>query len=150
MATIHASTLDALTPALAALPTDWAVLDVAGPEVRGLRSTLVVGAPGVFVVLPASAPRGRQLDRLLTGLVSAADSVSRASGVRRDEVHSVLCVSDEGYIDAWRLGVAVCGPAMLADNLMHRRPLLSDGEVDEVARALTRALSLGGRHRKAR
>jgi hypothetical protein len=149
----HVATPDtehALERALLALPDDWRTLDVPGPEVRGLRTTLVVGPPGAYVVRSAHAPRGRALDRLVVAMRGAAFELARTAERHRDEAHAVLCVTGEEYVDAWRHGVALCSPSALADNLQHRRHWLDAAEVDEVARRLQRALAVGGRHRRVR
>jgi hypothetical protein len=131
------------------LPAPWRPLDRPGPDVRGTATSVLVGPPGVVLVLAARAPRGRHLDRLLAALVHAGDELAPLAGVRRDEVHAVLCVTDDQHVDTWRHGVAITSPTGLSDTLEVRRALLSDAEVDEVAGVLSRALVVGGRHRKA-
>jgi hypothetical protein len=140
----------ALARALVGLPSPWCALDVPGPDVRGLRTTLVVGPPGAYVVRPAHAPRGRALDRLLVAISGAATEIARTTELHREEVHAVLCVTGEEYVDAWRHGVALCSPEALADHLQHRRHWLDDAEVAEVTRRLERVFAVGGRHRRGR
>ena len=83
--------------ALAELPfDDWQVIDTRR-EAKGPRvDFVVVGPPGVFVI---GCGRRHEKERAhakeLMTLLDAAHQVAEVAGVRRDEVHPVLCLTGE-------------------------------------------------------
>jgi hypothetical protein len=139
-----------LERALAELPVrDWRVVDTRHVGPKGLRADfVVVGEPGVFVVAGAKATeRARARAKLALGLFDAAAAVARLTGVRRDEVHAVLCVGADGSVDGFERGVTLCTPATLADTLTQRRDRLTREEMNAAAAAVRRSLRAGGKHR---
>jgi hypothetical protein len=139
-----------LERALAELPeAGWRIVDTRR-EVRGTRiDFVVVGPPGVFVIA-CGQPREKERARAkqLMGLLDAMHSVIEVSGVRRDEVHPVLCLAGEVPEDSWSRGVSVCSTVNLADTLMFKRDRLMPDEVEKAATAVARAMRGGaGRHR---
>jgi hypothetical protein len=136
--------------ALAELPfDDWRVVDVRREPGRPRADFVVVGPPGVFVV-GCGRPREKERVRAkqLMRLLDAAHGVAEVAGVRRDEVHPVLCLTGETPEDSWTRGVSVCGIVNLADTLVFKRERLSYDEVQEAAATLGRAVRpTGGRHR---
>ena len=121
----------------------------AAPPPAGSRvDVVVVGPPGVFVIAggrPDEKERVRA--KHLMTLLDAAHSVAELAGVRRDEVHPVLCLAGERPEDSWSRGVTVCGAVNLADALVFKRERLQPDEVDAAARAVRRTLLGSGRHR---
>ena len=69
------------------------------------------------------------------------------AGVRRDEVHPVLCLTGDQPEDSWSRGVSVCGIVNLADTLVFKRERLDRDEVEAAALAVGRAMRGGGKHR---
>lgn len=135
--------------ALADLPPDeWQVIDTRR-EARGPRTDfVVVGPPGVFVIgCGRRQERERARAKELMRLLDAAQSVGQAAGVRRDEVHPVLCLTGEQPEDSWNRGVTVCGVVNLADTLVFKRERLTRAEVEAAAHAVSRAVQSGGKHR---
>ena len=135
--------------ALADLPfDDWQVIDVRR-EARGPRADfVVVGPPGVFVIgCGRREERERARAKELMRLLEAAHVVADVAGVRRDEVHPVLCLTGETPEDSWSRGVTVCGIVNLADTLVFKRDRLDRGEVEGAALAVARAMRGGGKHR---
>ncbi len=84
----------------------------------------------------------------LMKLMAAAHGVAELSGVRRDEVHAVLCLTGEHPEDSWVRGVSVCGIVNLADTLVFKRDRLERDEVETAALAVGRAMRGGGKHRR--
>jgi hypothetical protein len=136
--------------ALADLPPgDWKVVDTRR-EVKGPRvDFVVVGPPGVFVIAcgrrhERERPRAKELMKLM----DTAHAVAEVSGVRRDEVHAVLCLTGEQPEDSWDRGVTVCGIVNLADTLVFKRNRLERHEVEAAALSVGRAMRGGGKHRR--
>jgi len=139
-----------LERALGELPSrDWRVLDLRHVGPKGLRADFVaVGEPGLFVVAGArSSERPRARAKLALGLLGAADAVAQLAGVRRDEVHPVLCVGGDSAIDGFERGVTLCAAVDLADTLTQRRERLTREEMNAAAAAVRRSLRAGGKHR---
>jgi hypothetical protein len=139
-----------LERALAELPrSGWVVVDTRR-DVRGTRvDFVVVGPPGVFVIA-CGQPREKERARAkqLMHLLDAMHTVLEVSGVRRDEVHPVLCLAGDAPEDSWSRGVSVCSTMNLADTLMFKRNRLEPDEVEAAAIAVGRAMRGGaGRHR---
>jgi hypothetical protein len=135
--------------ALAELPfDDWHVVDTRS-EGKGPRADfVVVGPPGVFVIgcgrrHEKERARAKQQMRLL----ELAHQVADVAGVRRDEVHPVLCLTGDQPEDSWSRGVSVCGIVNLADTLVFKRQRLDRDEVAAAALAVGRELRSGGKHR---
>jgi hypothetical protein len=135
--------------ALSELPyRDWTIIDTRR-ELRAQRADfVVVGPPGLFVIGTGrrhekERARAKELMRLL----DAAHQVAEVAGVRRDEVHPVLCLTGDTPEDSWTRGVSVCGVVNLADTLMFKRVRLSRAEVDAAALAVGRSQQNGGKHR---
>ena len=149
MAALAPSAIDAVMEgALAELPSDtWRVVDTRGSE-RGPKADLVVvGPPGVFVIAsgrPQEKERVRAKQQMT--LLDAAHTAAELAGVRRDEVHPVLCLAGDQPEDSWSRGVTVCGVVNLADTLVFKRDRLQPDEVDAAAQAVRRTLR-AGRHR---
>jgi hypothetical protein len=139
-----------LERALAGLPAElWRVVDTRRAVARGPRvDVVVVGPPGVFVIAGGRQDeKERVRAKHLMTLLDAAHSVAELAGVRRDEVHPVLCLAGERPEDSWSRGVTVCGAVNLADALVFKRERLQPDEVDAAARAVRRTLLGSGRHR---
>ena len=141
--------------ALADLPFDeWQVVDTRR-ETKGPRADfVVVGPPGVFVIgCGRRGERERARAKELMRLLDAAHQVAESAGVRRDEVHPVLCLTGDQPEDSWSRGVSVCGIVNLADTLVFKRERLDRDEVQRAAVALGRAVRGGvtgassGKHR---
>jgi hypothetical protein len=136
-----------LERALAELPSElWRVVDMRHAD--GPRAdVVVVGPPGVFVISNGrSDERERVRAKHLMTLLDAAHSLAEIAGVRRDEVHPVLCLVGGQPEDSWSRGVTVCGVVNLADTLVFKRDRLQPDEVEAAAQAVRRTLR-GGRHR---
>jgi len=136
--------------ALSELPfDDWQVIDTRRDSTARQADFVVVGPPGVFVI--ACGPRHnkeRARAKELMRLLDAAHQVADVSGVRRDEVHPVLCLTGETPEDSWSRGVTVCGIVNLADTLVFKRERLDRSEVAVAASAVSQAMrGNGGRHR---
>jgi hypothetical protein len=136
--------------ALAELPfDDWQVIDTRPDATAPQADFVVVGPPGVFVIRcgrrhEKERARAKELMRLL----EAAHTVAEVSGVRRDEVHPVLCLTGDTPEDSWTRGVTVCGIVNLADTLVFKRDRLDRDEVNAAALAVDRAMrGGGGKHR---
>jgi hypothetical protein len=135
--------------ALAELPVNaWNVIDTRRDD-RALRADfVVVGPPGVFVI---GCGRRHEKERAhakeLMRLLDVAHQVADVAGVRRDEVHPVLCLTGDQPEDSWSRGVSVCGIVNLADTLMFKRKRLNRDEIDAAALAVGRAMRSGGAHR---
>ena len=127
----------------------WRVIDVRRASRPGPRlDVVVVGPTGICVIAAARAqdkPRARA--KLAAGLLDAAEALVEISGVRRDEVHPVLCLLGETAESGWNRGVTTCGVADLAETLTFRRSVLPPAEVDDAARAVRHAMAGRGRHR---
>jgi hypothetical protein len=150
MAAVAPSAIDVVIErALAELPSDtWRVVDTRRDS-RGPRADfIVVGPPGVFVVgcRPPQEKERVRAKQLMT-LLDGAHAVADVAGVRRDEVHPVLCLTGEHPEDSWSRGVSVCGAVNLADTLMFKRDRLDPDQVAAAARAVDRAVRGTGRHR---
>jgi hypothetical protein len=136
--------------AFAELPfDDWKVVDTRR-EVRGPRvDFVVVGPPGVFVI---SCGRRHERERTrakeLMKLMATTHAVAEVAGVRRDEVHAVLCLTGDQPEDSWDRGVTVCGIVNLADTLVFKRDRLERHEVEAAALAVGRTMRGGGKHRR--
>ncbi|QIG41538.1 hypothetical protein G5V58_01020 [Nocardioides anomalus] len=153
MAELAATDVDlVIERALADLPfDDWQVVDTRGAA-KGLRADfVVVGPPGVFVIecgVPHVKDRARA--KQLMRLLDAAHGVADLAGVRRDEVHPVLCLTGAEPEDSWNRGVTVCGTVNLADTLVFKRDRLERAEVVAAAATLDKALLAAagrGKHR---
>jgi hypothetical protein len=136
--------------ALSELPfDDWQVIDTRRDTTAPQADFVVVGPPGVFVIACGTQhnkerARAKELMRLL----DAAHQVADVSGVRRDEVHPVLCLTGETPEDSWSRGVTVCGIVNLADTLVFKRERLDRSEVEVAAGAVSQAMrGNGGKHR---
>lgn len=138
----------ALDRALVGLPKDvWRVVDTRQAKEPRV-DVVVVGPPGVFVVgcaRPHEKERARAKE--LMALLDAAHSMAELAGVRRDEVHPVLCLTGDHPEDSWTRGVTVCATVNLVDTLVFKRERLRPDEVAAAARAVTRALRSGAQHR---
>jgi len=135
--------------ALAELPADaWRVIDTRR-DAKGPRvDFVVVGPPGLFVIACGRRhERERARAKELMTLLDAAQTVAQVSGVRRDEVHAVLCLTGDQPEDSWSRGVTVCGIVNLADTLMFKRQRLQPPEVEAAALAVGRSMRGGGKHR---
>ena len=92
---------------------------------------VVVGPPGVFVI---GCGRRHEKERAhakeLMRLLEVAHQVADVAGVRRDEVHPVLCLTGDEPEDSWSRGVSVCGIVNLADTLVFKRERLNRDEDD--------------------
>jgi len=135
--------------ALAELPADaWRVIDTRR-DAKGPRvDFVVVGPPGLFVIACGRRhERERARAKELMTLLDAAQTVAQVSGVRRDEVHAVLCLTGDQPEDSWSRGVTVCGIVNLADTLMFKRQRLQPQEVEASALAVGRSMRGGGKHR---
>jgi hypothetical protein len=136
--------------ALSELPfDDWKVIDTRRESKTPHADFVVVGPPGVFVI---GCGRHHEKDRArakeLMRLMGAAHQVAEVSGVRRDEVHPVLCLTGETPEDSWSRGVNICGVVNLADTLLFKRDRLDRDEVHVAALAVARAMRGGaGKHR---
>ena len=118
--------------ALAELPfDDWRVIDTRR-EVRGPRvDFVVVGPPGVFVIgCVRRTNEERTRAKQLMTLLDSAHAVADVAGVRRDEVHPVLCLTGGQPDDSWSRGVSVCGIVNLADTLTFKRAPVGTDEVE--------------------
>jgi hypothetical protein len=136
--------------ALSELPfDDWQVIDIRREGKAARADFVVVGPPGVFVIRcgirhEKERARAKQLMRLL----EAVHEVAEVAGVRRDEVHPVLCMTGETPEDSWTRGVTICGIVNLADTLVFKRDRLDRDEVEAAAQAVDRAMRRGGgKHR---
>ena len=117
----------ALERALVGLPGDvWRVVDTRRAGARGPRvDFVVVGPPGVFVIgCGRRHEKERAQAKELMRLLEAAHQVAEVAGVRRDEVHPVLCLTGDQPEDSWSRGVSVCGIVNLADTLVFKRDRL--------------------------
>lgn len=136
--------------ALADLPFDeWRVIDTRR-EAKGPRADfVVVGPPGVFVIgCGRREERERARAKELMRLLDAAVSVTEVAGVRRDEVHPVLCLTGDQPEDSWDRGVTVCGIVNLADTLVFKRDRLAQEEVEAAGQSVARTMrGGGGKHR---
>jgi hypothetical protein len=136
--------------ALADLPyDDWKVVDTRR-EVKGPRvDFVVVGPPGVFVITCGRRhERERTRSKELMKLMATAHAVAQLSGVRRDEVHAVLCLTGDQPEDSWNRGVTVCGIVNLTDTLVFKRDRLERDQIEAAALAVGRAMRGGGKHRR--
>src|SRR3954469_11114900 len=135
--------------ALSELPfDDWQVIDTRRDSTARQADFVVVGPPGVFVI--ACGPRHnkeRALAKELMRLLEVAHQVADVAGVRRDEVHPVLCLTGDQPEDSWARGVSVCGIVNLADTLVFKRERLNRDEVAAAARQVGRTMRSGGTHR---
>jgi len=136
--------------ALAELPhDDWKVIDTRRESKVPRADFVVVGPAGVFVITcgrrhDKERARAKELMRLL----EAGHQVAEVAGVRRDEVHPVLCLTGDTPEDSWNRGVTVCGIVNLADTLVFKRDRLERDQVEAAALAVGRAMRGGaGRHR---
>ena len=136
--------------ALADLPFDeWRVIDTRR-EAKGPRADfVVVGPPGVFVIgCGRREERERARAKELMRLLDAAVEVAEVAGVRRDEVHPVLCLTGDQPEDSWNRGVTVCGIVNLADTLVFKRDRLARDEVEAAGLSVARTMrGGGGKHR---
>jgi hypothetical protein len=73
-------------------------------------------------------------------LLDTAHEVGEVAGVRRDEVHPVLCLTGDTPEDSWNRGVSVCGIVNLSDTLMFKRERLDRVEVEAAALAVSRSM----------
>ena len=132
--------------ALAELPfDDWQVVDIRGEK----RSDFVVVGPAGVFVIGCGRPHERERTRAkeLMRLLDAAHQVADVAGVRRDEVHPVLCLTGDQPEDSWSRGVSVCGVVNLADTLVFKRDRLDRAQVRAAVRAVERSMRRDGRHR---
>lgn len=150
MAQLAPSEVDAVIEgALAQLALDgWQVIDTRSETRIPWTDFVVVGPPGVFVIgCGRWHERERTRAKEVMRLLDAALQVAEVSGVRRDEVHPVLCLIGDHSEDSWSRGVSVCGSVNLADTLVFKRTRLDSGEVEAAASAVGGAIRSGGRHR---
>ena len=109
---------------------------------------MVVGPPGVFVIgCGRRHEKERAQAKELMRLLEVAHQVAEVAGVRRDEVHPVLCLTGDQPEDSWSRGVSVCGIVNLADTLVFKRQRLDRDEVEAAALEVGRAMRNGGKHR---
>ena len=150
MAQLAAAEVDVVIErALAELPfDDWQVIDTRR-EARGPRADfVVVGPPGLFVIACGRQhEKERTRAKELMKLHDAAHAVADAAGVRRDDVHPVLCLTGDDPEDSWSRGVSVCGIVNLADTLVFKRDRVARSEVITAALAVGRSMRSGGKHR---
>jgi hypothetical protein len=135
--------------ALAELPfDDWKIIDTRREDKAPHADFVVVGPPGVFVI---GCGRRHEKERAhakeLMRLLEVAHQVAEVAGVRRDEVHPVLCLTGDQPEDSWSRGVSVCGIVNLADTLVFKRERLDRAEVEAAALEVGRAMRKGGEHR---
>jgi hypothetical protein len=135
--------------ALSVLPfQDWTIIDTRREGRTPRADFVVVGPPGLFVIgCGRRHERERARAKELMRLLEAAYQVAEVAGVRRDEVHPVLCLTGDTPEDSWSRGVSVCGIVNLADTLMFKRNRLNRDEVEAAALAVGRAQRHGGKHR---
>jgi hypothetical protein len=135
--------------ALSELPfQQWTIIDTRREPRSQQADFVVVGPPGVFVIGCGSRhQKDRARAKELMRLLDAAHQVAEVAGVRRDEVHPVLCLTGDTPEDSWTRGVSVCGIVNLADTLMFKRERLDRDEVEAAATAVGRAQRNGGKHR---
>jgi hypothetical protein len=136
--------------ALSELPfDDWKVIDTRREEKTPRADFVVVGPPGLFVIACGHRHvKDRARAKELMRLMDAAYQVAEVAGVRRDEVHPVLCLTGETPEDSWTRGVTVCGIVNLADTLVFKRDRLDRDEVEVAAQAVDRTMrGSGGKHR---
>jgi hypothetical protein len=135
--------------ALAELPyDDWKVVDTRRETKAPRADFVVVGPPGVFVIACGRRhERERTRAKELMKLLEAAYEIADVAGVRRDEVHPVLCLTGETPEDSWNRGVTVCGTVNLPDTLMFKRERLEADEVEVAALAVGRSVRGSGKHR---
>ena len=135
--------------ALSVLPyRDWTIIDTRRETRQPRADFVVVGPPGLFVIgCGRRHERERARAKELMRLLDAAHQVADVAGVRRDEVHPVLCLTGDTPEDSWTRGVSVCGIVNLADTLMFKRNRLNRDEVEAAALAVGRAQRNGGKHR---
>lgn len=136
--------------ALAELPFDeWQVVDTRQDGKAPRADFVVVGPPGVFVIgCGRRDERERTRAKELMKLLDEAHQVADVAGVRRDEVHPVLCLTGDQPEDSWSRGVSVCGIVNLADTLVFKRERLGRDEVQAAATALARTVrGESGKHR---
>jgi hypothetical protein len=135
--------------ALSVLPFhDWTIIDTRREGRSPRADYVVVGPPGLFVIgCGRRHERERARAKELMRLLDAAHQVADVAGVRRDEVHPVLCLTGDTPEDSWSRGVSVCGIVNLADTLMFKRNRLNRDEVEAAALAVGRAQRNGGKHR---
>jgi hypothetical protein len=135
--------------ALSVLPfQDWTIIDTRREGRTPRADFVVVGPPGLFVIgCGRRHERERARAKELMRLMAAAYQVAEVAGVRRDEVHPVLCLTGDTPEDSWSRGVSVCGIVNLADTLMFKRNRLNRDEVEAAALAIGRAQRHGGKHR---
>ena len=132
--------------ALAELPfDDWQIIDTRSEDKGPRADFVVVGPPGVFVI---GCGRRHEKERAhakeLMRLLEVAHQVAEVAGVRRDEVHPVLCLTGDQPEDSWSRGVTVCGIVNLADTLVFKRDRLNRDEVEAAALAVGRTMRAGG------
>src|SRR3954471_22842062 len=135
--------------ALSELPyRDWTIIDTRREAKAARADFVVVGPPGVFVI---GCGRRHEKERAQAKeqmkLLEAAHQVAEVAGVRRDEVHPVLCLTGDQPEDSWSRGVSVCGIVNLADTLVFKRDRLGRDDVASAALAVGRAMRGGGKHR---
>jgi hypothetical protein len=152
MAQLAAAEIDlAIDRALAELPfDDWKVIDTRRESKAPHADFVVVGPAGLFVITCGRRhERERARAKQLMKLVDAAHQVAEVAGVRRDEVHPVLCLTGDEPEDSWSRGVSVCGIVNLADTLVFKRDRLERDEVVAAAAAIGRSFrGIGaGKHR---
>jgi hypothetical protein len=133
--------------ALADLPFDeWKVIETRR-DAKG-ADFVVVGPAGLFVIgCGRRQEKERARAKELMKLLAAAHDVAEVAGVRRDEVHPVLCLTGDQPEDSWSRGVSVCGIVNLADTLVFKRDRLDRDEVQAAASAVTKAMRTSGKHR---
>jgi hypothetical protein len=139
----------AIERALSELPFhDWTIIDTRREAKSTKADFVVVGPPGLFVIGTGRRhERDRARAKELMRLLEAAHEVGDVAGVRRDEVHPVLCLTGDTPEDSWNRGVSVCGIVNLADTLMFKRVRLDRCEVEAAALAVSRSMRNGGKHR---
>jgi hypothetical protein len=137
--------------ALEALPREkWRVLhDIPWPgRPRASLDHVVIGPPGVFVIdtknwsgtvaVRNGVLRQHRYSRqaVVTSAAEAGRAVARVVRTASCPVHPVLClVRDEPIADTSD-GVLICSTATVVDQLLTRRPVLADVQVQRVARDL--------------
>ena len=135
--------------ALAELPfDDWQIIDTRNQDKGPRADFVVVGPPGVFVI---GCGRRHEKERAhakeLMRLLEVAHQVAEVAGVRRDEVHPVLCLTGDQPEDSW---------SSRRDRLRDREPGRHAGvqagstnrnEVEAAALEVGRAMRSGREHR---
>ena len=128
--------------------TTGSVIDTRREDKGPRADFVVVGPPGVFVIgCGRRHEKERAQAKELMRLLEAAHQVADVAGVRRDEVHPVLCLTGDQPEDSWS-----SRRQRLRDREPGRHAGLQAGaadrdEVEAAALAVGRAMRSGGKHR---